>query len=259
MSQRSSKWTEADAVAAWDEFAAVYNERAGEQGDFYHRTFTIPSIVRLLGEARGKRILDMACGTGVVSRLLARKGAAVTGIDLAKEMLRFARDKEAGEPLGIEFRLASAADLKDWEDGSFDAVVCNMAMMDISDYRGAITEAGRVLIPGGRFVFSVLHPCFCTPDSAWVKRIPESKKNEDKLYWKVDRYFERAAGPRLMQFSMSDTIFFHRTLGDYLGAVLDLGFRIDAVEEPEVPKDLLPDYSDMTRMAEFLVVAARKG
>jgi ubiquinone/menaquinone biosynthesis C-methylase UbiE len=258
MNPQSSRWSDRDVAAAYDRFASGYNERAGEEGDFYHRTFTIPSILRFLGEVRGKRVLDMACGTGVFSRFLARKGAVVTGIDISGEMLRFARNREQVEPLGIKYHRSSASNLEKWENESYDAVVCNMAMMDIPDYRGAISEVSRVLVPGGGFVFSMLHPCFCTPDSGWVKRDPNSKKNEDKLFWKVDRYFERASGPRLMQFSMSDTIFFHRTLGDYIGAILELGLRIEAVDEPQVPEDLLPEYADMTRMAEFLVIAARK-
>lgn len=248
-----------EVAASWDAFAGSYEERAGEDGDFYHRNFVIPSILRLLGDVKGKRLLDMACGTGVVSRILARMGATVTGVDISAEMLSYASEREQAQPLGISYHHGSASDLKDWKEETFDGVVCNMAMMDIADYRGAIVEASRILVPGGRFVFSILHPCFCTPDSEWVKRDPNSKKNEDKLYWKVDRYFERASGRNIMQFACSTTLHFHRTLGDYLGVVLASGFSIEAVDEPEPRQDLLPDYADMTRMAEFLVVAASKG
>ena len=65
---------------------------------------------------------------------------------------------------------------------SFDLVVCNMALMDIKDYAAAIREAARVLKPGGEFVFSILHPCFITAGSGWIKKDPRAPgREQDRL------------------------------------------------------------------------------
>ena len=60
----------------------------------------------------------------------------------------------------ICYYVADAAHLELFEKGSFDLVVCNMALMDIEDATGAIQEVARVLRPQGRFVASLSHPCF---------------------------------------------------------------------------------------------------
>src|SRR5207249_10408024 len=71
-----------------------------------------------------------------------------------------ARGRESHEPLGIEYRVADAARLEFLGDGSFDLVACNMALRDMEDAGAAISEVGRVLRRGGRFVASLSHPCF---------------------------------------------------------------------------------------------------
>jgi len=251
-------FSDEDVARCWDSFAEAWSEQAGEAGDFYHRTFIIPSMLRLLGDVDGQRVLDLACGTGVFTRYLARRRARVVGVELSEKMLTKARQFEAAEPLGIVYDQGNASRLDRFEGASFDAVTCNMALMDMSDFEGALSEAHRVLVPGGRLVFSILHPCFFTPESGWQKTDPESKRNEDRLYWKVDHYFERRSGRRT--FSWSHWVYFHRTLGDYLNAVTRTGFVLSEIDEPEPSPELLRevDCLDMTRMATFLVVRATK-
>ena len=98
-----------------------------------------------------------------------------------------------------------------------------------------------------------------TPHSGWVKKDSTSKRNEEKLYWKVDHYFYRLSGSGLLQFSDEGfPPYYHRTLGDYLNAMLEVGFLLENVDEPEPPDDLAENCASMTRIAEFLVVSALK-
>jgi len=247
-----------DVAEYWDGFADAWSGQAGEGGDFYHRTFIIPSMLRLLGDVKGECVLDLACGTGVFTRHLARAGARVVGIELSEKMLTKAREFEEKGPLGIVYHQGNACRLDRFEDASFDAVTCNMAFMDMADFEGALSEAHRVLLPGGRLVFSILHPCFFTPGSGWEKTDPTSTRNEDKLYWKVDHYFERQSGRGM--FGWSDWVYFHRTLGDYLNAVIRAGFVLSAIDEPEPASEVVEGIEclDMTRTATFLVVSATR-
>ncbi|MER3514998.1 MAG: class I SAM-dependent methyltransferase, partial [Chloroflexota bacterium] len=98
-----------------------------------------PSLFRRLGSVYGLRILDLACGQGFLCRELARRGAQVTGVDASGEMIRLARTYESGNPLGITYLHADAADLRDLDDGSFDIVICNLSLTDIADLEGAMT------------------------------------------------------------------------------------------------------------------------
>lgn len=109
----------------------------------------------LAGRVDGPRVLEVASGTGVVTRVLRErlpKEATLVATDLNAAMLDFAQRKLAGVA-GIEYRVADAQELP-FPDGSFDTVVCQFGIMFVPDKDGAAREALRVLVPGGRFVLS---------------------------------------------------------------------------------------------------------
>ena len=104
----------------------------------------------------GLRLLETACGTGVVTRhLLARlpTGSTVTATDLNSGMIDQAR-AQLGEPEGLTLQTADATDLP-FADGSFDAVVCQFGVMFFPDRQKGFEQAARVLRPGGRYLFNV--------------------------------------------------------------------------------------------------------
>jgi ubiquinone/menaquinone biosynthesis C-methylase UbiE len=166
--------------SGWDEMADWWDKQLGDEGDLWHRTLIDPPLLRLVGEVSGMRVLDLACGNGYLSRRFARQGAVVTGVDANAPIIERARAREAQESLGISYHVSDAARLEVLEDGSFDLVVSNMALMDIENAAGAIQEVSRVLRPKGRFVASLSHPCFDKVNtSGW-----------DIEAWKVRGMFE---------------------------------------------------------------------
>src|SRR5918998_2338035 len=146
----------------WDRMAAWWDEKHGEDGDRWHRLLIDPPFERLIGDANSLRVLEVACGNGRLARRLARRGASVVAVDASEAMILHAREREAENPTGTEYLVEDAALLDSLADGSFDLVVAGMALMDIVDVEGALREAGRVLRAGGRFVASMIHPCFDT-------------------------------------------------------------------------------------------------
>ena len=144
----------------WDQMAHWWDEKQGDEGDLWHRALIDPPLLRLAGEVRGLHVLDLGCGNGYLSRRFARQGAIVTAVDANAPLIELIRTREAQESLGITYHVADAAHLEMLEDGIFDLVICNMALMDIENAKGAILEVSRVLKPGGRFVASINHPCF---------------------------------------------------------------------------------------------------
>jgi SAM-dependent methyltransferase len=117
----------------------------------------VPPLLDLVELRSGERVLDVACGTGVVSRLAARgvaPGGTVTGLDLNEGMLSVAGRLPLPPGLTIDWRQGSALDLP-FADQAFDVVVCQHGVMFFPDRLKALREMRRVLTPGGRVALSV--------------------------------------------------------------------------------------------------------
>ena len=115
-------------------------------------------LLELAAPAAGDRVLDLACGTGVVARrLAARVGTpgTVVAVDVNPQMLAFATS--AAGPAPIEWRSADAAALP-LGDAAFDLVCCQQGLQFFRDQAGALREAHRVLVPGGRIAVAVWRP-----------------------------------------------------------------------------------------------------
>ena len=139
-----------------------HNERAatvwGAGGKDYDRISrgiadSIEHCVLRLDPRPGERILDLSTGTGWTSRVVARRGARVTGTDIASELLATARVKAEAEGLPIDYRLGDAEDLP-FEDGEFDAVVSTYGVMFASRPEAAAAELARVCRKGGRIALT---------------------------------------------------------------------------------------------------------
>jgi ubiquinone/menaquinone biosynthesis C-methylase UbiE len=107
----------------------------------------------------GERVLDAACGTGVVARLAFRKvdiTGSVTGLDINPAMLAVARSVTPAD-MSIEWHQASAEEMP-LPDASFDVVLCQMGLQFMPDKHAALREMGRVLVPGGRLILNVPGP-----------------------------------------------------------------------------------------------------
>lgn len=126
----------------------------------YSALWTATSSPFLPADLSGTRVLDLACGWGSLSRDLARRGAAVTGVELALPLLERGRELERTAPQGITYLHGDASRLDWWDRRPFDATVCNMALMDIDDLDATLATIRAVLRPGGWFNVSLLHPCY---------------------------------------------------------------------------------------------------
>jgi SAM-dependent methyltransferase len=134
--------------------AAVWNA-GGAKYDAISRGIAdaIEHCVARLNPRPGQRILDLATGTGWTSRVMARRGATVTGCDIARELLAAARENAKAENLPIEYQVGDAENLP-FEDGSFDAVVSTFGVMFASRPEAAAKEMARVCRKGGRLAIT---------------------------------------------------------------------------------------------------------
>jgi ubiquinone/menaquinone biosynthesis C-methylase UbiE len=147
------------AVLPHHQAAAVMWGRGGR--DYDNVSFAISDALahaaQRLNARAGERILDVATGTGWSARNVARMGAAVTGVDISKELLTAARELSAHIRPPIEYRQADAERLP-FEDGAFDGVISTFGVMFALDQVQAAVELRRVCRPGGRLALTTWAP-----------------------------------------------------------------------------------------------------
>ena len=112
-------------------------------------------VLELVGDVRGKQVLDLGCGTGRYCALLAERGARVVGIDASPGMLKQSVPKNALAPFGVT---QGALDHLCLPDRAFDLVLCSLALNHVEHLAPVFQEATRVLKKGGAIVISDFHP-----------------------------------------------------------------------------------------------------
>jgi SAM-dependent methyltransferase len=223
----------AESVAAnsawWDADADDYH---AEHGDFLGVADFVwcPEGLReadagLLGDVRGRRVLEVGCGSAPCARWLAQRGASVTGLDLSLAMLRYAA--AANDLTGIDVPLVRAnAERLPFAGATFD-IACSAfgAVPFVSDVDSVFAEVARVLRPGGRWVFAVTHP---------IRWIFPDDPGPDGLRV-TGSYFDRTPYVEVDGSGRATYVEYHRTVGDFVRALTKAGLCLQDVIEPEWP------------------------
>src|SRR2546423_842133 len=136
----------------------AYAQWASTYDSDRNRTRDLDEVVtrEILADLRFKSILEIGCGTGKNTLLFAQIGERITALDFSEEMIAQARDKSSAH--NVEFIVADITQRWPVDDTSIDLVSCNLVLEHIKDLTFVFSEAARVLIPGGRFFVSELHP-----------------------------------------------------------------------------------------------------
>jgi ubiquinone/menaquinone biosynthesis C-methylase UbiE len=211
----------------WGDVADWYDQHVGDTGGEYHRQVVIPGAVKLLAATAGEKVIDVACGQGVLCRILHSQGVAVTGVDAATQMIRAARQHGPAE---INYLVGDARDLSEIDSAQFDAVACILAIQNIHPLPPVFQASARVLKNGGRLVIVMMHPCFRGPkETSWGW--DESAKVQ---YRRIDRYLLPRKTPITTHPGSNPdqyTWTFHRPISAYVKALRQAGFLIDTLDE----------------------------
>jgi SAM-dependent methyltransferase len=257
----------AEVARYWEANAETWTRHARAGYDLYRDGLNTPAFLDMLPPVHGLSGLDIGCGEGSNTCELVRLGARMHAIDVAPTFIRYARDAERGEPLGIAYLVADGMDLP-FASGSFDFVTAFMSMMDMADQGGVLCEAARVLRPGGFLQFSILHPCFVPPHRR-VLREP----NGTPRAIEIGDYFDATDG-RIDTFWMTNTPQeerdktgpfrvprFHRTLSEWVHLIVKAGLVIERFGEPRVSVEVAkaePALEDTLVAPLFLHIRALK-
>jgi len=253
-----------EAMQCWDDAAEEFAGRFKRNEEFFHKHIINPTLLNLLGDVKGKAVLDVACGEGHFSRKLAEQAKSdiqITGIDASKKLIDIAQKKNEPFSHCIRFLTGDASRLDGLPSNSFDVAICNMALMFIKRYEETIQEVARVLKPQGSFVFSLLHPCFLTPGSGWILEDSPDEKGK-RIGWKTDNYHLGLVYHGVMvECDTKETYYFCRTLEDYFRALRKGGFVVEDLREPLPPKALMerhPDFKGEEKRSMILIMKCKR-
>ncbi len=255
------------AGSYWNANAEAWTQLARSGYDVYRDCFNTPAFLEMLPDVNNLAGLDIGCGEGNNTRLLAKRGARMTAVDIASAFVRHSQEEEERQPLGIRYSVGSAVELP-FADETFDFATGFMSFMDIPETDRVLTEAYRILRPNGFLQFSITHPCYDTPlrrnlrDAAgrtYAIQVGDYFRNleGDLMEW----MFSAAPPEAKKSLPKFRAPRFTRTLNQWLNLVIHTGFVLERIGEPRPSDEIVqecPVVQDAQVVAYFLHVRARK-
>jgi ubiquinone/menaquinone biosynthesis C-methylase UbiE len=251
----------------WNGNAETWTKLARAGYDVYRDYLNTPAFFQILPEVKGLNGLDIGCGEGHNTRLLAQKGAHVTAIDISDIFTHHAKLENEIKGLKINTLISSAISLP-FTSQSFDFATGFMSFMDIKQTGIVIGESYRILKPNGFLQFSITHPCYDTPHRRQLR-------NEKGLVYAIEvgDYFHELDG------EISEWLFsaapaevkiglptfkvprFTRILSSWINIIVSKGFLIERMEEPRPSDEVVkkcPNIQDAQVVPYFLHIRVRK-
>lgn len=238
-----------DLADAWDRYAASYQEAVRWPVDVVHFGPDLPTEadLRLVGDLRGRRVLDLGCGGGQNAVAMARAGATVIGVDVSGEQLAFARRLADDHDVRVELRQGDLADLAFLRADSIDLVLAVDVFGYVEDLGRGFRQAHRVLKVGAPLVMSVPHPTWHVL-AGGADHPPVLQRS----------YFD--SSPAEGRIEGAPLVHPHQ-LGELFSGLVRSSYRVEQVLEPEpsagVPRSGLWEEA-ASLVPRMLVVRARK-
>ena len=234
----------------WERNAGFWIRIIRERLDPFRTELTDGAVLRAVGPCRGQTLLDAGCGEGYLSRLLARRGARVVGVDRSRALIRSAAE-HAPRTGTARFVLADIRALP-LPSGRFDGVVCNHSLNEMRDPRPALSEFARVLQPAGKLIVLMLHPCFYGGRDRSGRRFDL----DSDRYFSTRRLEQRFSVSGLS--SPTPTVLWMRPLEAWLSLLADTGFCVQRLREPRPPPRVAaePWWHENFRKPLFLLLVA---
>jgi ubiquinone/menaquinone biosynthesis C-methylase UbiE len=224
------------------------------QSDFLAR----PYVIKLAGDVKNKRIIDIGCGEGYIARILAKKGAKVVGIDSSREMIKIAKKLSEKLNLNIEYRVGNALNLKNLFKRKFDIALSVLVFPYFNkiNLSRAVKQVSFLLKRKGKFIIATTHPFLFAvkPKTRWVKFY-----RDDFNYFTSTKSKVTLFDKDLMSFT---TEVYHNTFEHIINVLLKNKFQLIKILEPKPTKKDLKKFPTMwveeTRYPFYLIIVAEK-
>ncbi|MBN8191278.1 class I SAM-dependent methyltransferase [Bacillus sp. NTK074B] len=225
-----------------------------DSGRTYNDFLEQPAMKEEIQDLTGKRIMDLGCGTGALSKYCIDQGASsVVGVDISENMISRALNDHPDNK--IIYVCSPIEDLSSTGE-PFDLIVSSLALHYIKDYGSLIQKLHTLLKPGGRLVYSIEHPIVTARkdmNNWW------GNDEGERLHWALDHY--RHEGKRQQHWYVDGVIKYHRTIPTLINGLIQQGFTLEKLLEPlPTPEglDLMPGLRNEERRPSFLIVSGRK-
>ncbi len=250
----------------WDANADAWTHLARAGYDVCRDYLNTPQFLAMLPDVTGLDGLDIGCGEGHNTRLIAQRCGSLTAFDIATRFVGHAVAAERAQPLGIRYLIASAVEMP-FAPESFDFAVAFMSFQDMPEQDRVLADVFRLLRPGGFLQFSVTHPCY---DTKTRRKIRDEEGRHyayeiggywDTAPWAPEWIFSDAPPEDKERWPKFVTPYFRRTMSEWLNAIVRTGFMFEEMGEPCPDEAVLqqrPDLDDMTIVPFFLHVRCRK-
>mgnify|MGYP000322991800 CR=1 FL=1 len=214
--------------SSFEDSAKWYDSIVGSTGHLYHRSVIFPKLKSYIEEKKYSSILDLACGQGAFCQTLPRT-LSYTGIDLSPSLIKSASQRHPYHQWHIADVTKSLP-----IQGTFDCVLCILALQNIADPAAVFVQAKKYLSPQGSFIIVLNHPCFRIPrQSSWA--IAENGLQ----YRRIDRYATPMEIPIFTHPSKKEestqTVSFHHPLSSFSQFAYKAGLSIHLLEEWHSP------------------------
>ena len=208
---------------SWEPVSRWYDHIVGKKGHYYHQKVIIPNVIRIVGSSNS-RLLDLACGQGVLARHLGEQ-VDYTGVDISPSLIKRARQQSHKQ----RFIIGDASAPLPLNPNSFDWVTCILAIQDIEHADAMIAHAAKYLRHSGKMVVVMNHPCFRIP------RATSWQEDAGTRYRRVNGYMTPRTIPIRSTPSQGDrspaVMSYHRPLSDYFHWLAEAGFVVTQLEE----------------------------
>ena len=234
----------------WEDVAEWWQEKFTDGADPEYVEQILPLVASELEAHKPEVVVDVGAGEGQISRLASAGGSMVIGVDPAAAQLVEAAARGEGPSY-----VGGAASLLPFRSASADVVVACLVFEHIEDVDTAIAEVGRILRPGGWFMFLLNHPLLQTPGSGWI-----DDHILEEQYWRIGAYLvedttEEEVDPGVF------IPFVHRPLSRYINAMAANGMLVSRMEEPAPPPGFLAraqEYVEAASIPRLLYLRAVK-
>ncbi|MGD8566064.1 MAG: class I SAM-dependent methyltransferase [Candidatus Bathyarchaeota archaeon] len=182
--------------------------------------------MKLLGEVKGKKVLEIGCGGGQNAIVLAKWGARSVGLDISEEQVKHAIELARKTKVQVKFYVGNMESMEMFSDECFDVVLSSCAIGYSENPEKVFHEVFRILRGDGLFVFCVVHP---------IANRGRVVRYGGRKYWGLGNYFYR--GKRIWKWKIKGKVAefygYGRTFGDYINPLITSGFIIEKVLEPK--------------------------
>lgn len=188
------------------------------------------TLEKMLPDFQGKKVLDLGCGFGWHCQFAMEHGAeSVVGVDISERMIEVAKENTSKD---ITYICKALEDLE-FPENSFDIVISSLTFHYLASFDDIVMKIVKWLTDKGDFVFSAEHPVF----TAYGNQDWHRDSEGNILHFPVDNYFTE--GKREASFLGETIIKYHKTLTTYLNTLLQNGFEITGIVEPQPSQELI--------------------